>query len=148
MGLFREDTEEEKAKKSLIKAIRNSNLTYNWVDTLVAYVSAVYDKERSNDFLEYEYLDRIILEIILNSNYVNELDVDSELDKIIDYVRMILPCGNRTDMAQEIISTFVNQFKYDENGFVNARIFKEGFYNLFDNKVNALKMLYLGYKMV
>ena len=146
MGLFREDTEEEKAKKSLIKAIRNSNLTYNWIDTLVAYVSAVYDKERSNDFLEYEYLDRIILEIILNSNYVNELDVDSELDKIIDYVRMILPCGNRTDMAQEIISTFVNQFKYDENGFVNARIFKEGFYNLFDNKVNALKMLYLGYK--
>lgn len=146
MGLFREDTEEEKAKKSLIKAIRNSNLTYNWVDTLVAYVSAVYDKERSNDFLEYEYLDRIILEIILNSNYVNELDADSELDKIIDYVRMILPCGNRTDMAQEIISTFVNQFKYDENGFVNARIFKEGFYNLFDNKVNALKMLYLGYK--
>ena len=46
MGLFSEETPEERDYKRLIKTIRNSGLNYEIVNYLVSFVSDIRDKKR------------------------------------------------------------------------------------------------------
>ena len=63
MGIFSEETQEEKDYKRLLKVIKGSNLSYEIIDKLVKYVTDIRDKKRNNDFFDFEFLEGVILEI-------------------------------------------------------------------------------------
>lgn len=141
MAFFREETEVEKEKKKIIKYIRNSSLNYEWIRLLEKYVNDIYDGIKDNDFGEMEYLIKIISMIIDKAVSVNQFNAEIEFGKILEFLNKLLPEGKETNGYLQIINIFVNNFKIDEDGFVNGRHFNVNFYNLFENKIIALNLL-------
>ena len=141
MGLFSEETPEERDYKRLIKTIRNSGLNYEIVNYLVSFVSDIRDKKRNNDFFDFEFLEGIMLEIT-NSNF-NDYDEFMELFKeVLKTISFFLPEGAKTPDYEAIKTMFIHNFGGNE-GLLAKDVFDQKFYSLFDSRLDYLYIMNL-----
>ena len=97
---------------------------------LITYIEEVRDKKRNNDFFEYEFLERIVVEIV-NSNY--GYDFNEYFDEIKDIVRFLLPEGMNTEEYQSIKNMVVNNL-IGSNGLIEKGIFDKNVYASFKSR--------------
>ena len=127
MGFFNE-TEEERKYRELIRAISDSDLNYQIADILVDYLVDVRDGRRTNDFYDFDFLQRIIIEIA--SNDFESVESFKEIfDKLLQRVRFFLPEGDKTEGYESIKNEIINYFFSIER----KKVFSEELYSLFDN---------------
>ncbi len=132
MGLFNE-TEEEKKFRQLIKAVKSSsNMDIEMTQYLVNYLEKVRDKKANNDFYEYEFLERIILEMA-NSEFAYYDNFIRHFERVIEVVKFLLPDGlssnDYTGIKNMIISTLVGS-----DGLIAKGLFSEATYSLFESR--------------
>ncbi len=139
MGLFSEETQEEKDYKKLIRVINSSRLPYDGQRQLVAYVSAVHNKERNNDFFEYEFLERVILNLI-QENYTDGIEVSNTFDKVIDLVKFLLPQGLETPDYGPIKEMIINNFVNASND-IKEDVLDKKLYALFNDRIDYLQLV-------
>lgn len=136
MGLFNNETEEEKKYKELIKIIRSSELNQRNMEYLINYVIEVRDGKRNNDFLDFELLQSVIVELVSNE-YENSYEILGVFEKLISRVRFLLPDGVHTEgyesIKREIINYYCSIEKYD--------LFSYELYSLFDNRLDYLQIM-------
>lgn len=130
MGIFSSENEEEKQYRLLIKGIRSSNIDVEVKNILITYIEEVRDKKRNNDFFEYEFLERIVVEIV-NSDY--GYDFNEYFDEIKDIVRFLLPEGMNTEEYQSIKNMVVNNL-IGSNGLIEKGIFDKNVYASFKSR--------------
>lgn len=127
MGFFIEETELEKRYKILIKAIRDAkNIDYMDRDFLLDYVIGIRDGKRNNDFYEFEFLNDIILELINNSE-----QIEDDFNKIKEVVKILLPVGLETSNYAIIKNLIVNG-----NSEIDVRL-----YSLFENRLDYIQVI-------
>lgn len=141
MGLFNEETQEEKDFKRLIKVIKNANLNYEIINYLVNYVSEIRDKKRNNDFFEFDFLEGIILEIV-NSSFDSYDEFLNLYKKILETVNFLLPEGMLTPDYDAIKRMFIYNFS-DSSSFIAKDVFEQKFYSLFDSRLDYLYLMNL-----
>lgn len=136
MGFFNE-TEEEKQYKSLIKTIRySSNLTYEMIEFLVLYIEDVKNKRINNDFLEFDFLEKVMLGI--NASTFDSLTALKDFfNTLILKVKFFLPQGLETPEYEPIKGMLINYFVSKE-GLVGSGLFQERMYALFDSRIDYL----------
>lgn len=87
MGLFGNQTEEERVLKNLTRAIRNdSGLGSEDKNYLIDYVNSIMNGSRNNDFFEFEYLVRAITALV-ESKEDEYYTAESLLTKYINIVK-------------------------------------------------------------
>ena len=135
MGFFNE-TEEERKYRELIRAISDSDLNYQIADILVDYLVDVRDGRRTNDFYDFDFLQRIIIEIA--SNDFESVESFKEIfDKLLQRVRFFLPEGDKTEGYESIKNEIINYFFSIER----KKVFSEELYSLFDNRIDYLQIM-------
>ncbi|MDE5888874.1 MAG: hypothetical protein K2H20_02520, partial [Bacilli bacterium] len=142
MGLFGNQTEEERILKNLTRAIRNdSSLSSEDKNYLINYVNDVMNGNRNNDFFELEYLVRAITDLVENKE--NEFcPAESLLTKYINVVKQFLPEGTQTEDYKAVMEMIINNF-YGKSGYINENLFDEKFYALFQNRYDYLYVMNL-----
>ncbi len=108
MGLFNE-TEQEKNYKNLFKLIKASSLDYEIITFLTNYLKNVQNKNRNNDFIEYDFLEKVILELI-TLDYENYEEFETIFNNLIAKVKFFLPEGQSTENYEGIKNMIVNHF--------------------------------------
>ncbi len=140
MGLFGNQTEEEKVLKNLTRAIRNdSGLGSEDKNYLIDYVNDVMNGSRNNDFFEFEYLVRAITSLV-ESKEDEYYTAESLLTKYINVVKQFLPEGSQTEDYKAVMEMIINNF-YGKKGFINENLYDEKFYALFQNRYDYLYLM-------
>lgn len=137
MGLFNNDTEEEKNYKKLMKAIRYSNLKDTDRTFLINYVDRVNNGEANNDFFTFEFLSRAIV-TLLNENY--DFDAEEAFENYIKMIRLLIPEGVHTEDYQGLMEMFLNNF-CGSNGLIANNLFDSSFYALFQTRYDYLYIM-------
>ena len=136
MGFFNE-TEEEKQYKTLIKAIKSSSkLDLEMIQYLVDYVTKVKNREINNDFYEYEFLERVMLELA-DSDYDYLEDFKAQLEETIEVVKYLLPDGLNTEDYQNIKNMIINKL-IGSNGLIEKGLFDRNLYSTFGSRYDYL----------
>lgn len=138
MGIFNNDTEEEKQRKKLIKAIRNSNLNEEWKNYLINYVNGVYEGTKKNRFLTIDNLIEVIASILETD--VTYKDPETEFNKYVETISYLLPMGEQTEEAESKLRMFLDNF-IGRNGILNQNLFDKTFYTLFANRYDYLSII-------
>lgn len=142
MGLFGNQTEEERVLKNLTRAIRNdSGLGSEDKNYLIDYVNSIMNGSRNNDFFEFEYLVRAITALV-ESKEDEYYTAESLLTKYINIVKQFLPEGAQTEDYKAVMEMIINNF-YGKKGFINENLFDEKFYALFQNRYDYLYIMNL-----
>ncbi len=130
MGLFGEETVEEKTYKNLLRAIRSvSNLSEEDKNYFVSYVSKIRDGKSNNDFYELDFLNSIILEVLnSDSDYIRE-----DFDTVLGEVKFLLPLGKETP-DYEVIKRLI----ISGNSKLDTKL-----YPLFDNRLDYIQIMKL-----
>ena len=139
MGLFNNETEEEKNYKKLARAIRNSNLSEEWRNYLADYVTKVNNGEIVNDFYTFDYLNRVMLKIV----ETEDIDVNSpqnEFKRIVSVMKQIMPEGNKSPDFETNMEIFIGNF-LGTNGLIAKDLFDSKLYYLFENKFDYLYIM-------
>ncbi len=139
MGIFSEETPEEKDYKRLIKVIRSSGLNYEIINYLVNYVTEIRDKKRNNDFFNFEFLEGIILEII-NTDFSDLEEFKALYNELLDAIEFFLPEGEKTPDYEAIKNMFVHNFGGND-GILAKDVFDKRFYSLFDSRLDYLYLM-------
>lgn len=141
MGIFNQ-TEEEKVVKNLIRAIRNeSRLDSEDKNYLIDYINDVISGTRSNDFFEFEYLVRTITALV-ETKEDEYYTAESLMQKYISVVKQFLPEGAQTEDYKAVMEMVINNF-YGKKGFINANLYDDKFYALFQNRYDYLYVMNL-----
>lgn len=141
MGIFNQ-TEEEKVVKNLIRAIRNdSRLGSEDKNYLINYINDVISGTRSNDFFEFEYLIRTITSLV-ETKEDEYYTAESLMQKYISVVKQFLPEGTQTEDYKAVMEMVINNF-YGKTGFINANLYDDKFYALFQNRYDYLYVMNL-----
>ena len=135
MGFFNE-TEEEKRYKELIKALRNSDLNYEIIEYLVNYLTDVRDGKRNNEFYDFDFLQRVIVELA-SSDYESLEELQEVFNNILNRVRFLLPDGDKTEGYEGIKNEVINYHCSIERN----KLFSEELYSLFDNRLDYLQIM-------
>lgn len=139
MGIFRQDTEEEK----LLKTLKNADIDNTIKVQIVSYVEQVIRNERKNDFFESDFFIRVILEIV-ELEKTTEISFDKYLEDIKDQLALLFPNGVKTENYELLKERFINQY-CGENGYINLGITScpnlSSFYALFPDEEQFFKML-------
>ena len=135
MGLFNE-TELERNYKELIKAIKNSDLDYESVEFFVKYISDIRDNKRLNDFYDFDFMQRVIIELCSN-NYENHEELIQTFNNVLNRVKFLLPDGEKTEGYESIKREIVNYYCSIEKN----NIFSNELYSLFDNRLDYLQIM-------
>ena len=138
MGIFNNETEEEKNLKKLVRAIRNSNLSEEWREYLADYVNRIYYGEIQNDFYTFDYLNRAILKICETEN-INS-NPKSEFREILATMKQIMPEGNKGEDFDAKMEMFITNFLGDD-GLLSKELFNPGFYYMFENRYDFLYIM-------
>ncbi len=136
MGLLTEDTQEEKDYKRLIKNIKSASNNSEITNFLVDYVSAIRDKKRNNDFVDFEFLEAVILEMI-NSSYSGFNNFTTIFTKTVLAVKYFLPEGEETPEYAAIKHAFISNFSSGD-GLIAQDLFDYKFYSLFSSRLDYL----------
>lgn len=139
MGIFNNETEEEKNYKKLARAIRYSNLREEWRDYLADYVTKINNGEIVNDFYSFDYLNRVVLKI-LETEDIDANNPQTEFKRIISIMKQIMPEGNKSDDFPTKMEMFIGNF-LGNGGLINKNLFDPKFYYLFDNKFDFLYIM-------
>ena len=116
----------------LLKVIRTSRLSSQYKKTLSEYVSGIKDNKRNNDFIDVDFLTRIMLEII--THYYNSEDA-LNLNNLIRAVKYIFPEGSKTEEYEKLQNLFVNNLsKYE-------KCFNKKFYAIFQDKRDYIDII-------
>lgn len=134
MGLFNNDTEEEKKYKKLIKAIRYSDLKEADRNFLIDYVDKINSGQINNDFYEFEFLNRIVLELLSTDHYQG---IEKTINEYKNILSLLLPEGVYTEDSQGIMEMFINNF-CGESGIIEKNLFNRKFYALFQNRYDYI----------
>ena len=133
MGFFSSDTEEEKQFKVLIKAIKSSNkLDVEMIQFLVNYLEDVRSKRRNNDFYEYDFLEKILLELV-DSEFSYVEDFKSHFEVLVDTVKFLLPEGLSSNDYQSIKNMIVNNL-VGVDGLIEKGLFDKNLYSIFGSR--------------
>ncbi|MBQ4031433.1 MAG: hypothetical protein II625_06730, partial [Bacilli bacterium] len=100
MGFFNE-TEEERRYKELIRALRNSDLNYEIIEFLVDYLTDVRDNRRNNEFYDFDFLQRVIVELA-SGDYESLDELKEVFNNLLNRVRFLLPQGDKTEGYESI----------------------------------------------
>lgn len=141
MGLFSEETQEERDYKRLLKTIRNSSLSYDVINYLVNYVTEIRDKKRNNDFFDYEFLEGVMLELA-NSNFDDYDEFLTLFNEVLKAIEFFLPEGVNTPDYEAIKAMFIHNFGGNE-GILAKDVFDQKFYSLFDSRLDYLYIMNL-----
>lgn len=139
MGIFSNETEEEKNYKKLIRAVRSSNLNTEWKDLLTDYISKINNGEIINDFVNQDYLNRAMLKL-LDWDNLNEQDSKSTFRRIINILKQLIPVGEQTQDFEMMMEMFINNFCGNE-GFIDNNMVDFKFYALFQNRYDYLYIM-------
>ncbi len=132
MGFFNE-TEEEKKYKNLIKAVRSSNkISMEMIQYIVAYIENVRDNRISNDFFEYEFLERIVLEVC-DEEYNSLFDFKEQFEELCRTVKFLLPDGVNTNDYVGIKNMIINNL-VGPYGLIAKGLFDKKLYSLFESR--------------
>lgn len=121
MGLFYDETEEEKKYRLLIRAIRtnSSNITEEDRNYLINYVTKIKDGRIVNDFFDFDFLNEVILNYI-NNEYGEYVNAEEFIKKIVSTLNLYLPEGKDTD-NYKAIRTYLSKNKFAFNIDVKVR---------------------------
>ena len=139
MGIFNNETEEEKNLKKLSRAIRSSNLDDDWRDYLSNYVTRIMNGEIQNDFYTFDYLNRAILKIC-ETNDLNIENPKSGFKKIISIMKQIMPEGDKSEDFDSKMEMFIGNF-LGNDGLINKDLFDSKFYYMFNNRYDFLYIM-------
>ena len=135
MGFFNE-TEEEKRYIELIRALRSSDINYEVVDFLVDYLTDVRDKKRNNEFYDFDFLQRVVVELA-SGEYESIEELQEVFNNLLNRVRFLLPQGDKTEGYESIKNEIVNYHCSIER----SKLFSEELYGLFDNRLDYLQIM-------
>ena len=141
MGIFSEETQEEKDYKRLLKVIKGSNLSYEIIDKLVNYVTDIRDKKRNNDFFDFEFLEGVILEIA-NSQFQDSDEFITLFDELLKTIKFFLPEGIETPDYEAIKRMYIHNFCGSE-GILAKDVFDQKFFSLFESRLDYLYIMNL-----
>ena len=141
MGLFGDETQEEKDYKRLLKTIRNSGLNYEIVNYLVNYVTDIRDKKKNNNFFDFEFLEGMMLEVI-NSDFSDYDEFLTLFNEVLRAIGFFLPEGAKTPDYEAIKRMFIHNFGGSE-GILAKDVFDQKFYSLFDSRLDYLYIMNL-----
>ena len=141
MGIFSEETQEEKDYKRLLKVIKGSNLSYEIIDKLVKYVTDIRDKKRNNDFFDFEFLEGVILEIA-NSQFQDSDEFITLFDELLKTIKFFLPEGIETPDYEAIKRMYIHNFSGSE-GILAKDVFDQKFFSLFESRLDYLYIMNL-----
>ena len=109
----------------LIRAIKGSKLQPTYKNILLKYILDVKAKRRNNDFIDDEFLERLMLELV--TEYTNN-GREYNLNDLIESVKIIFPFGENTENYENLRELFISQLaKYNH-------LFNEKLFALFDDK--------------
>jgi len=135
MGFFNE-TEEERKYRELIRALRSSDVNYEIVDLLVNYLVEVRDGRRNNEFYDFDFLQRIVIELASN-NFESVEEFKEVFNSVLNRVRFLLPDGDKTEGYESIKNEIINYHCSIERN----KLFSEELYSLFDNRLDYLQIM-------
>ena len=135
MGLFSE-TEDERKYKELIRTLRSSDINYEVVDILVNYLIEVRDGLRNNEFYDFDFLQRIVVELASN-NFESVEEFREVFNNLLNRVRFLLPDGDKTEGYEAIKNEIINYHCSIERN----KLFSEELYSLFENRLDYLQIM-------
>lgn len=136
MGFFNE-TEEEKQYKNLIKAIKSSTkLSTEMIQYLVSYVEKVRDKMVNNDFYEYEFLEKVMLELA-DSEFTTMEEFKSNFEELVETVKYLLPDGMNNADYPNIKNMIINKL-IGSYGLIAKGLFDRNLYSIFDSRYDYM----------
>lgn len=144
MGLFYDETEEEKKYRLLIRAIRtnSSNITEEDRNYLVNYVTKIKDGRIVNDFFDFDFLNEVILNYI-NNEYGEYVNAEEFIKKIVSTLNLYLPEGKDTE-NYKAIRTYLSKNKFAFNIDVKVRsLFNDLYTYLMIDGIISSNELYL-----
>lgn len=144
MGLFYDETEDEKKYRLLIRAIRtnSSNITEEDRNYLVNYVTKIKDGRIVNDFFDFDFLNEVILNYI-NNEYGEYVNAEEFIKKIVSTLNLYLPEGKDTE-NYKAIRTYLSKNKFAFNIDVKVRsLFNDLYTYLMIDGIISSNELYL-----
>ena len=142
MGLFNEESKEEKDYKNLLKIIKSSNKQKEIKDYLIDYVMKIKNEEIKNDFYEFDFLKKVIF-TILETNYDTLYELKDELKQLAENVKFFLPEGlealknlvlNADAFSKELYALFNNRIDYFQivNLIINEKVLTQNYNKILD----------------
>ncbi len=132
----------EEQYKNLIRAINRSDVSYGVQRALVTYVQGIKNKERNNDFFEYEFLERVVLGL-LQENYEDDADFSNTFDRVLDTVHFLLPQGMETKEYSAIKEMIINNFIAYDFREISEGVLDKKLYALFNNRLDYIQIVRL-----
>ena len=109
----------------LIRVIKGSKLQPAYKNILLKYVLDVKAGRRNNDFIDDEFLERLMLELITE---YTEKGKTYNLSDLIESVKIIFPFSENTENYENLRNLFITHISKYEH------LFNEKLFALFDNK--------------
>ena len=120
----------------LIKYIRYSNLDKMIKNYLIKLVAEIRDGKRINAFIDYDILERTIIEL-LKMDINNLAELQDKIDKIINRINFLLPQKEATpdfeSIKREILSHHVK--------LEVSELFSQEMYSIFDDRNDYLQIM-------
>ncbi|MGN1370981.1 MAG: AAA family ATPase [Candidatus Coprovivens sp.] len=136
MGFFNE-TEEEKKYRNLIRVIKSAQkIDLETIQYLVDYVEKIRDKEINNDFYEYDFLEKVLLEL-LDTHFEDYVEFKSIFDELGEIVKFLLPEGMETEDYQNIKNMVINKL-IGNNSLIKKGLFDKNLYSVFSSRYDYL----------
>ncbi len=132
----------EEQYKNLIRVINRASVSYSVQRALVTYVQGIRNKERNNDFFEYEFLERVVLGL-LQENYGDETDFSNTFDRLLDTVHFLLPQGMETKDYSAIKEIIINNFVAYDFREISEGVLDKKLYALFNNRLDYIQIVRL-----
>ncbi len=142
MGLFMEK-DQEKNYKNLFKLIKSRSLDIQISTFLINYLKDIQTKNRNNDFIEYDFLEKVILEIIL-LDYENYDEFETIFHNLITKVKFFLPEGQNTENYDGIKNMIINHLIKKQLLLENSQN-TEKLYSIFATNRDVAEILMLIY---
>ena len=116
----------------LIRVIKGSKLQPTYKNILLKYVLDVKAGRRNNDFIDDEFLERLMLELITE---YTEKGKTYNLSDLIESVKIIFPFSENTENYEKLRDLFITHISKYEH------LFNEKLFALFDDKKDYVDII-------
>ena len=149
MGIFYDESEEDKKYRLLVRAIRTniSNITDEDRNYLASYVTKIKEGRIVNDFFDFDLLNEVILNYV-NNEFDEYIEASEFIKKIVSTLNLYLPEGKETP-NYNAIRTYLSKNKFALSIDAKVRsLFSDLYSYLTIENIISSNELYIKYKKI
>ena len=129
----------------VIRLIKSSKMTNGYKSLLVDYINDVKEKKRNNDFIDDDFLERVMIQLVNDyeesQKYVEEGKTPSiiNFEEILKSTLYIFPFGNKTEDYDKLKEFFIKNIRHHD------KMFNDKLYGIFTYKRNYIDIVNIIY---